>query len=768
MRNVFYFVLWLGSVMWWSTCALAADPSGVGYPEPVVHWLVEPGETCSDVAIALYDSERHANLLHRYNDVDCSQPLPTARLLILPLNVTAPPVARLGSARPVVRARPPEGSWVTANIGMTFDEGYGVNTLQRASAELLFRDNSRVLLQENTLVVIYDSAKRTLGRARPDGSHVAVSEGELRAAVAPLRGVPVRVATEDGANVELRGQDAAVRRRSGRTAVSVFDGDARVTSADTAVDVPAEHGTTFYDRAPPWHPKPLPRAPEWVGSSERLTSVRQLGEINSAPGIVRLSWTSVPAIVGYRVELARDVGFRDVWLREEIPARISSLQLTGLPPGAYYVRVQGVDEDGLLGMPSIPRDVWILGVRGDFVRAPSGEVVHSAYAPLAFTSGDGLSIDLQSSVGLDEALIGSGVTSGQKVVWRGEGSAEEQLRVVPEVPKVELLAHWARAETPTIRIDARLIGRQWSGGEPIYGGLTSAMWARAGFRVRLEQGGATQTTVIPRSYTSGGFTADVEVPTSHALTVAWEDSDGVSLARVTLGRRVISEGAGVGEDSSPTQFRLPGHPLPLVGVGVPTQGTLAIQAGAGDRYTVGSAVLSGRLSRDWSLAGDVNYGLGEGLTRSATGGLMAYAHEKLGEHWYLGLRSGFRLPFSLEGNRLLALGGIGGEYQWQRLRFLAGVDARVPVGNGGTTRLTSMSYLLGVAWVGRELPLRGFAFIEAGQVWNRAPGELSEAGYVGAEVGRRWVGGVSARFGHVRDNGPNLVVQTTLSYHLPD
>lgn len=767
MRNVLHFVLLLSGVVWWSARALAAGSSGVGYPEPVVHWLVEPGETCADVAIALYDSERHAGLVHRYNDVDCSQPLPTARLLILPMNVTAPPVARLGSARPVVRARPPEGSWVTANTGMTFDEGYGVNTLQRASAELLFRDNSRVLLQENTLVVIYDSAKRTLGNTTPDGSHVAVSEGELRAAVGPLRGVPVRVATEDGAKVELRGQDAAVRRRAGRTAVSVYDGGARVTSAETAVDVPAEHGTTFYDRAPPWRPKPLPAAPEWAGGSGRLTSVRHLGGPSSEPGNVRLSWASVPAIVGYRVELARDLEFRDVWLREEIPARISSLQLTGLPPGAYYVRVQGVDEDGLLGMPTVPRAVWVIGVRGDFVRTPSGEVVHSVYAPLRFMSGDGLSIDMPPSTGMDEGLTGYGLMGAQTVVWKADDGAEEQLRIEPEVPKVELLAHWVRGEVPTIRIQARVIGRQWRGGESKYGGLTPTMWAEAGFRVRLEQG-ETQTTVVPRTYTSGGWTADVELPTNHGLAIAWEDSRGVSLTRVDLGRRVLGVDEDLGVDSAPMQFLLPDHPLPLVGVGVPTRGTLAIRARAGERYTVGSAVISGQLSRNWSLAGDINYGLGEGLGRSATGGVAAYAHQKLGEQWYLGLRSGFRLPFSLDGNRLLASGGIGAEYQWQRLRFLAGLDARVPVGNGGTTRLTTMGYLLGVAWVGRELPLRGFAFIEAGQAWNRDPGELSEAGYVGAEIGRSWVGGVSARLGRSQGDGPDLVVQTTLSYHLRD
>jgi hypothetical protein len=767
MRNVIHFVFWFAGVMWWRAPAMAADPSGVGYPEPVVHWLVEPGETCADVAVALYESERHVTLIHRYNDVDCTQPLPTARLLILPMNVTAPPVARLGSTRPVVRARPPEGSWVTANSGMTFNEGYGVNTLQRASAELLFRDSSRVLLQENTLVVIYDSAKRTLGNATPDGSHVAVSEGELRAAVAPLRGVPVRVATEDGAKVELRGQDASVRRRSGRTAVSVFDGGARVTSAETAVDVPAEHGTTFYDRAPPWRPKPLPVAPEWVGGTGRLMSVRHLAPPGSSPGSVRLSWASVPAIVGYRVELARDVGFRDVWLREEIPARISSLQLTGLPPGAYYVRVQGVDEDGLLGMPSVPRAVWILGVWGDFVRAQNHELVHSAYAPLRLMSGDGLSIDMQSAVGLDEAVTGYGETRGQTVVWKGQDGAEERVRIVAEVPKVELLVHWVKSETPTIRIQARVVGRQWNGGDPKYGGLTPAMWADAGFRVRLEQG-ETQTNVLPRSPTPGGWTTDVEVPTDEALAVAWEDRHGTLLARVDLGRRVVGGDRDAGEVSSPTQFRLPGHSLPLVGVGGPTRGMLAIQGGAGERNAVGSAVVSGRLSRMWSLAGDVNYGLGQGQTQTATGGLAAYAHEQLARHWYLGIRGGLRLPFSLDGNRLLVSGGIGGEYQWSTLRLLAGVDARVPVGNGGSTRLTTMNYLLGVAWVGREVPLRGFAFIEAGQAWNRAPGELSEAGYVGAEIGRRWVGGVSARFGHALGDGPDLAVQTTLSYHLED
>ena len=64
----------------------AATPN---FPEPIIHFTVQSGQTCEDVANAVYKTPRHINLLHRYNGVLCNGPLKEGTTLILPKQVTS-------------------------------------------------------------------------------------------------------------------------------------------------------------------------------------------------------------------------------------------------------------------------------------------------------------------------------------------------------------------------------------------------------------------------------------------------------------------------------------------------------------------------------------------------------------------------------------------------------------------------------------------------------------------------------------------------------
>ena len=57
----------LGAAAVFSTAvgqAHAADPTP-GYPEPVIHWVVQKGETCDTIAKAVYGNAKHVPLLGR-------------------------------------------------------------------------------------------------------------------------------------------------------------------------------------------------------------------------------------------------------------------------------------------------------------------------------------------------------------------------------------------------------------------------------------------------------------------------------------------------------------------------------------------------------------------------------------------------------------------------------------------------------------------------------------------------------------------------------
>src|SRR5262245_53174942 len=171
----------------------APAPNTPGYPERVLQWVIEAGQTCPEIASSLYGSEQRQPLLLRYNDLDCRRPLEPGRVLVVPESVREVPTALLEHATPQVNARPPDGQWQPARAGLELYRRHGVNTLETRTADILFHDRSRIFLAEHTLVIIYQSAQSSPARSEPPAS-VELDSGELQAGIAALRGEPSRVA----------------------------------------------------------------------------------------------------------------------------------------------------------------------------------------------------------------------------------------------------------------------------------------------------------------------------------------------------------------------------------------------------------------------------------------------------------------------------------------------------------------------------------------------------------------------------------------------
>lgn len=328
-----------------ATSARAAGPTA-GYPEAVVQWGVQKGETCEDISKALYGSPKHVGLLYRYNRIYCKagSPLPEGTTLVLPEKVTTLPDAKIGAMNPDVRARPAGGGWGAAAPGQPLYTNSGVNTLDKGRADIQFIDRTRVFLAPNTLVVIYGTASRTQVTRTPPAA-VEVESGEVKAGLAALRGDSVEVAIKGGGRVSAASRDTVVERKGERTTVAVFDGRAGVRSGGKSVDVPKNFGTRFVGRKPPVPPRPLPPAPEWQSGGAEAVALAPGGS-----GIVTAAWKPVPNAISYRVELARDPGFNDLVAREEVPASIQSFRGEQLPAGVYYLHVRAIDKEEYLGV----------------------------------------------------------------------------------------------------------------------------------------------------------------------------------------------------------------------------------------------------------------------------------------------------------------------------------------------------------------------------------------------------------------------------------
>jgi hypothetical protein len=316
-----------------------------------VQWGVQKGETCDDIARALYGSPKYAALLQRYNHVACKAgaPLKEGLTLILPEKPTTLPDARLRSMNPDVRARQGGAGWAPAASGMPLFSNYNVNTLDTGRADIEFIDRTRVFLAPNTLVVIYGTASQTRVSKTPPAA-VEVQAGEVKAGLQALRGDAVEVAVQGGGRVSAASRDTVVQRKGDRTTVEVFDGKAGVASGGKSVDVPKNYGTRFFGVAPPAPPRPLPPPPAWVsgGSGETVLAPDGLG-------VVAASWVPVPTAVAYRVELSRDEAFHDLVVREEVPATITAFRGEKLPAGTYYLAVRAIDKEEYLGIASAVR-----------------------------------------------------------------------------------------------------------------------------------------------------------------------------------------------------------------------------------------------------------------------------------------------------------------------------------------------------------------------------------------------------------------------------
>ena len=335
--------------------ARAAGPTP-GFPEPVVQWGVQKGETCDDIAKALYGSAKHAGLLNRYNRVSCKAgvPLPEGITLVLPETVTTIPDAKLRSINPDVRARPPGGGWNVAASGMPLFTNSSVNTLDKGRADVEFVDRTRVFLAPNTLVVFYGTANRTQVSKTPPAA-VEVEAGEVKAGLAALRGDTVEVAIKGGGRVSAASRDTVVQRKGARTTIAVFNGKAGVTSGGKVVEVPTNFGSRFVGNAAPIPPRPLPPAPPWSAGGTGSITLAPAGQ-----GVIDAGWSAVPSAVSYRIELARDETFNDLIAREEVPASIVAFHAEKLPAGLYHLKVRAIDKEEFLGVASTDRTIRIV------------------------------------------------------------------------------------------------------------------------------------------------------------------------------------------------------------------------------------------------------------------------------------------------------------------------------------------------------------------------------------------------------------------------
>jgi len=729
--------------------ARAADATP-GFAEPILHWGVQKGETCDDIARVMYGSVQHVPLLGRYNRVACvaGKPLPEGTTLILPAKVTSVPDARLKSSHPDVRGRPSGGGWAPITTGTPLYKNHNVQTLEDGRAHIEFIDHTHVFLAEHTLVIIYGTASNT--RVSKVPPTVELQAGEVQAGLSALRGEPAEIAVVDGGRVRAESRDTVVERKVERTTVAVFDGKAAVSSGGKTIDVPRHFGTRFEGALPPAPPRPLPPAPAWVEGGTPPVVLAPAGA-----GLIATSWSAVPKAKAYRLEVARDADFHDLVVREEVPGDVRSFRAEKMPPGSYRVRVRAIDDEEYLGIASPVRVVEILAaeLRGGGASFQPGSVKANPYGTLA------LAPTQAAEVALDDGPFGS--APGEIDLLK---QAPKVLRVrTPSGASAEVPVEYSKVEakvTASFDSDKRAlaVSAAFLGLE----GIDIPARVKPSLRVRL--GERVETT--PLAPGPGG---------AYVATIAVGDGTGDARVDVIDGRGSLLATAQAripdkplpppppkGPDSHPIGPTLPPwHPSAVTGVmwWSPTAPN-AFGLGAGTAVTRDGVLAQGSVRASGSIGpigidGQVvTQPLGDGGADAAAWLGVRYRALRLGaSKLELGpaLRLGLPMTEGGAATRLEAGGAVGGAMG--KITLLGNLGGRFRLAGEDAAPFVHPYLLAGatydaLSWLRAYGLVDGHLLLDAGDVGVAGRGGLT----LGAEAGTILFAALSARVG-LGENG---------------
>ncbi len=259
----------------------------------------------------------------------------------------AQPLAKIAAVYKDVDAKAPdEPKWQDGNVGQPLFRAWRVNTKVKSSADVAFKDTSRVHLRETTLIVIFGANAYDKKEQR----RATLESGALVSRIDELLGGAPLVVDSAAATIEL-GRGRAVAASSGKVSrISNHRGDAvvvrgktgkKAAAAEPKVDVVAGMGTRVEQGKAPEAPRPLPPSP--VLSSTPTTTW------DTTTSVVSMKWAAIEgqqAIV--EIRSADDA----VVFQATVPSTVGALEARGLPPGAYALDVSAVDDAGLESIPS--------------------------------------------------------------------------------------------------------------------------------------------------------------------------------------------------------------------------------------------------------------------------------------------------------------------------------------------------------------------------------------------------------------------------------
>lgn len=313
--------------------------------------LLRPGESLESLA-RLYLGKDEATKWILQRNPGFEELGPGDRVQI-ELRAGLPPNAALVSVTGGrVDEQPTPVSWMSSRRWDLLTGGDGVRTFSPGSAELWFADWTRLLVTEDSLVLLGE------GEPRPKAGHpgeieLIVGQTDLKHGVtrqAQRRRRPQTEAIEivmgparARPRTDTAGRlDARARRTEDGAQLMVFQGTSELVAAGTTVRLDEGTGSVVRDGGPPSPPQPLVPAPSLVGPQTGAT----------LPGDeVEFRWRPVENAESYTLELCRDPDCAHL-VRRQAGLTKPAQTMFELDAGRYFWRVTATTASLLDGFPS--------------------------------------------------------------------------------------------------------------------------------------------------------------------------------------------------------------------------------------------------------------------------------------------------------------------------------------------------------------------------------------------------------------------------------
>ncbi|MEE8121329.1 MAG: FecR domain-containing protein, partial [Anaerolineales bacterium] len=248
-------------------------------------------------------------------------------------NQNVPAQAMINYRKGTVQRREPEGRiWNKASLNTILLEGERVRTLSESYAGILFRDESRLRLEENSLALIQRMRSNRL--ANTEDSSICLLEGDLSVFLAGgRRGDNFRLKIPD-IETNIRSSRFWVSRDDKATRFSNYDGELEISTGEDKLVIGKNQGSV------------VTRGQKKLELQKLLPKTHLISPPASADvhdGRLVLEWEPAEGAHSYWLEISNDKAFNRVVLSKKTLTSTRYVR-ENVPQEVYYWRVAAVDK----------------------------------------------------------------------------------------------------------------------------------------------------------------------------------------------------------------------------------------------------------------------------------------------------------------------------------------------------------------------------------------------------------------------------------------